>query len=197
MLLRHIVAFAWLATSGAVWADTVDINLRKNGLQMQYGFPANEDSPVKSEFHAGAIYNSGGNLIGEVGVIFKDLCKYALSASNASQISSSMFTLDAGFKGVVINTKPTTASSIPLGVHARFSPPAVPRSGIAGQYYYAPQILTASGADRYAEGGLRVEYEILPQTLAYAGYRRITLGYKLSPSVKVDSGYHMGVKVSF
>ncbi|MCR4303996.1 MAG: YfaZ family protein [Gallionella sp.] len=197
MLLRHIVAFALLATSTAVWADTVDVNLRSHGIQMQYGFPVNEDNPEKSAFHAGAIYNSDGNMIGEFGVLFKKLGSNASSASTASHTSSSMFILDAGFKGVAVNTKPTTASAIPLGIHARFSSSAIPRYGIAGQYYYAPLILTTSGADRYTEGSLRVEYEVTPYTIAYAGYRKITLGYKLSPNVKLDSGYHIGVQVSF
>lgn len=197
MFLRHMVTFALLATSTTVWADTIDVNLRSSSVQVQYGLPVNEDNPEKSEYQAGAIYNSNGNLLGEIGVLFKDSNGSAAPAGTATRTTPSMFTFGAGLKGVIANTKPNRVTSLPLGAQVRFSLPSVPLFGITGQYYYAPQILTSGGADRYTESGLRLEYEVLPQTVAYVGYRRIELGYKTSPNVTFDSGYLAGVKVSF
>jgi hypothetical protein len=199
MFRRHIVTLVLLLGSATVWAENIDLNLRGSSIQIQYGFPMSEENPEKSEFHVGALYNENQNLMGDFGFLINNT--KPAPDSSPEEISSGIFapkfTTSFGMKGVITNTKPSPLSSVALGVQLRFSLPSTPRVGILGQFYYAPSIVAFGGANRYVETGLRLEYEILPQTTAYLGYRRIEFGLKLLPTFIFDTGAQIGMKINF
>ncbi|HMC13532.1 MAG TPA: YfaZ family outer membrane protein, partial [Gallionellaceae bacterium] len=103
--------------------------------------------------------------------------------------------LAAMIKDSPMPTSNTTA--VALDGLVRYSPPTASQLGFAGEYHYAPQILTFGDAVRYAEVDVRIEYELAPQTLVYVGYRRITFGIKNAPAVVVDNGGLIGFKLAF
>jgi hypothetical protein len=199
MFWRHIVTLVLLLVSATVWGESIDLNLRSNSIQIQYGFPMSEENPEKSEFHLGGLYNKNQNLMGEFGFLIHNTKS---TPDNPSEDISSRgiapkFATSFGMKGVITNTKPSALSSVAFGVQVHFSPPSAPRFGFLGQFYYAPSIVAFGGANRYVENGLRLEYEILPQTIAYLGYRRIEFGLKLLPAIIFDSGAQVGMKINF
>jgi YfaZ precursor len=192
MLLRRIVALSLLAVSTTAMADTIDFNLRDTSAQFQYKSSMDRDALGKTEFHLGILYVNKNNLLSDFGVLVKDEL-----GDNAPG-----FSVGVGIKGLVARVRgdnPTTsnASALALGGLVRYSPPPIPRLGIVGQVYLSPSIVTFGDADRYVEIGAQMEYEVIPQSAVYLGYRRIGFGLKAKPYTILDEGFHLGVRISF
>jgi len=186
-------SLAWAgATSLAIvgapaGAGTLDINLGDNSAQIQYSSAMGRDSFGKSEFHMGFLYTDQDNLFGDVGILVKNEVGSGLPG----------VTVGMGVKGIMATADNSDALALALGGQVRFSPPSASRFGIAGQFYFAPNIVTFGDADRFIETGVRLEYEILPQAVAYLGYRKIKFGLETGPDAVLDEGAHIGVKIIF
>lgn len=187
MLLRNFFALSLLTASTAVLADTVDFNLRDNAVQLQYIAPMGRDTLGSSELHAGFLYTNDHNRFGDFGLLVK----------GAVGNSDSGVTAGVGIKGVIASVKASDALAIALGGQVRFAIPPVPRLGVVGQLYFSPNIVTYRDAERFVEAGARVEYELIPQASAYLGYRRISFNLKAKSDVTLDTGFHIGVRMSF
>lgn len=173
--------------SAPAWADAIDINLGDNSAQLQYSSAMGRDSLGKSEFHMGFIYTDQDNLFGDAGILVKNEVGSGLPG----------VTVGVGIKGLMATSDSQEAVALALGGQVRFSPPSASRFGIAGQFYFAPDIVTFGDADRFIETGVRLEYEILPQAVAYLGYRKIKFGLETAPDTVLDEGAHVGVKITF
>ena len=197
-MLTHrfsVHSLAWVGTtslvialvSAPVSAGTLDINLGDNSVQAQYSSAMGRDSLGKSEFHVGLLYTEQDNLFGDVGILVKNEVGSGLPG----------VTVGVGVKGIMATADNSDALALALGGQVRFSPPSASRFGITGQFYAAPNIVTFGDADRFIETGVRLEYEILPQAVAYLGYRKIKFGLETSPDAVLDEGAHVGVKITF
>lgn len=188
-------SLAWAGTtslaiamaSAPASADALDINLGDNSAQLQYGSAMGRDSIGKTEFHMGFLYTDQDNLFGDAGILVKNEVGSGLPG----------VTVGIGIKGLMATVDSSDVMALALGGQVRFSPDAASRFGIAGQFYIAPNIVTFGDADRSIETGVRLEYEILPQALAYLGYRKIKFGLEVGPDVVLDEGAHVGVKITF
>jgi hypothetical protein len=192
MFLRRLVALSLLAASTSVMADTLDVNLRDSSAQIQYKASMGHDALGKAELHAGVLYANKHNLMGDFGLIVKDEL-----GGNAPG-----FSVGVGLKGLVAqvtgqNLSHNNVSALTLGGLVRYSPPAAHRLGIVGQVYLSPNVVTFGAADRYTETVARIEFEIIPQAVIYAGYRKINFGLKGQPDAILDEGAHLGVRISF
>lgn len=198
MSLRRFVpaclfACSTLATfSTTALADTVDFNLRDTSAQFQYISSLGTDPLGHTKFHAGLLYVNRNNKLGDFGLLVQDEL-----GDNAPG-----FSVGVGVKGLVAKVTGNSpfvnsTSAIALGGLVRYSPPATQRLGIVGELYLSPNIVTFGDANRYTETNVRVEYEVIPQAVAYVGYRRIQFGLNNRPSVILDEGVNLGVKISF
>lgn len=198
MLLRRIVLRSLLAASAmatistAAMADSVDITLRDTSAQFQYNTSMGRDALGKTEFHVGALYVNKHNLMGELGLLVKDEL-----GGNAPG-----FSVGVGLKALAAqvtgnNLVHNNVSALALGGLVRYSPPDAHRLGIVGQAYFSPNVITFGDADRYAEAGVRAEFEIIPQAVIYLGYRRIGFGLNAQPYTILDEGFNIGVRISF
>ena len=194
MLLRThiiIVAISMLSVSAA-WADAIDINLRDTSAQVQYKSSLGRDPLGKTEFHLGLLYVDKNNLLSDFGVVVKD--------DIGSKVPG--LSVGIGIKGLVAkvrggNAVNSKASALALGGLVRYSPSPIPRMGIVGEVYLSPNIVTFGDANRYSEIVTRVEYEVIPSSTVYAGYRRVSFGLKTHPDAILDKGVYAGVKISF
>ena len=178
--------------SAPAGAGALDINLGDNSAQLQYSSAMGRDSLGKSEFHMGFLYTGQDDLFGDVGILVKNEAGSGLPG----------VTVGIGVKGIMATTKNRNAPNsdalaLALGGQVRFSPPSASRFGIVGQLYAAPNIVTFGDADRFVETAVRLEYEVLPQAVAYLGYRKIKFGLETGPNVVLDEGAHIGVKITF
>lgn len=187
MLLRNFFAISLLTASTTILADTVDINLRDNSVQLQYGASIGRDTLGTSELHAGFLYTSKNDRFGDFGLLVKE----------TTGSSDSGVTAGVGIKGVVASVNGNDAVALALGGQVHFSLPSASRLGIAGQLYFSPNIVTYRDAERFAEAGARVEYELIPQASVYLGYRRISFSLKSKSDAVLDTGFHAGVRMSF
>ena len=70
--------------------------------------------------------------------------------------------------------------------------------GFGGYAYYAPDIVTAMDGKKFFEWGARVEFEMVKKTAnIYLGYRKVRADLDNNSRVTVDSGGHVGVRISF
>lgn len=187
MLLRNFFALFLLTASATILADTVDINLRDNSVQLQYIAPIGRDTLGTSELHAGFLYTSKNDRFGDFGLLVKE----------TAGSSNSGVTAGIGIKGVAASVNGNDAVALALGGQVHFSLPSAPRLGIAGQLYFSPNIVTYRDAERFVEAGARLEYEVIPQAVAYLGYRRISFSLINKPDAVLDTGFHAGVRITF
>lgn len=186
MLLRRIFVIAMLGSSPSVFADAIDINLSNDVAQIQYLAPMGQVGQGKSAFHAGFLYNDSNNGMGDIGLM-------VMTNAGESDVS-----LGVGAKVVAVTMNSNHAMALALGGQIRIAPLPDKKFGIIGNAYLAPDIVAFGDADRYAETGVRVEYEILPQAAAYAGYRKIKFGAKpFALDYTLDEGVHIGVRIAF
>lgn len=187
MLLRNTLALALLTACTTTLADNIDINLRDNSVQLQYGASIGRDSLGTSELHAGILYTDNNDRFADFGLLVKET-----AGSSDSGVTSGV-----GLKGVLASTNGSDAVALALGAQVHFAPPAASRLGMVGQLYFSPNILTFSDAERFVEAVARLEYEVIPQAVAYLGYRRITFNLINKPNAVLDSGFHAGIRMSF
>jgi hypothetical protein len=199
MLLRPIVALSLLTVSTmasfstTAMADTIDLNLRDSSAQFQYISSMGHDALGKSVFHLGVLYADSHNVLADFGLFVKDEL-----GGNAPG-----FSVGVGIKGLAAkvtssdNITHNDASAVALGALVRYSPPSIPRFGVVGVAYLSPNILTFGDADRYVETQARMEFEVIPQSVIYLGYRNIYFGLKSQPDATLDEGTYIGVRISF
>lgn len=192
MLLHRIVALSLLTLSTSALADAIDLNLSDSSVQFQYQSALGRDALGKTEFHVGVLYVDRNNLMSDFGILAKD------------EVGSSVpgVSVGVGIKGVVAkvrgdNSANSTASALALGGMVRYSPPGISRLGIVTQVYLSPSIVTFGDANRYVEAQVRAEYEVIPQSTVYLGYRKIGFGIKTQPFAVLDQGFNIGVRISF
>lgn len=187
MFLRRILALSMFAVSTTVLADTIDINLRDSSAQFQYRASMGRDTLGRSELHAGYLYTNKNNSLVDMGILVQD------------EVGSSApgVTVGVGLKGLIAKTQNNNATALAIGGLVRFSPLSDTRFGITGLVFLSPNIVTFGDANRFTETGVKLDYEVIPQAVAYLGYRKIKFNLKLSPDVILDEGVHIGVRISF
>ncbi len=175
------------AFSSAALADTVDFNVRDSSVQIQYSGSMGTSTLGKSQAHIGFLYVDKDNMLGDLGFLVKD------------EVSASVpgLTAGVGLKALAATVKNQDAVAVAMGGVVRYSPPDLTRLGILGQVYVSPNIVTFGDADRFLETGVRVEYEVIPQAVAYLGYRKVRFGLENGPDATLDEGLHLGVRMSF
>ena len=85
-----------------------------------------------------------------------------------------------------------------LGGKARYTWPTYNRIGLAGHFYYAPDVTTFDDLDSYLEFMVRAEYLVLRNAGAYLGFRTVRLGEeRRDDSRTFDAGPMLGVRITF
>ncbi|MGC2164817.1 MAG: YfaZ family outer membrane protein [Gallionella sp.] len=187
MKLRALYAMSLLTISGTALADAIDINLRDSAAQIQYRASMGHDTLGRSEMHMGFLYTNDKGKLGDLGILVQDEVGKDVPGLTAG----------VGLKGVVANIQSKNSSALALGGLLRYAPLENRRFGITGVVYLSPNIVTFGDAERYTETGLSLDFEIIPQAVAYVGYRHVKLAMANSSDLTVDEGVHVGVKLSF
>lgn len=189
--MRYLAGLAMLFTASSAMANMLDVNLNNNTAQFQFSTANGVQAQGNADLHAGVLYNNRNSVLVNAGVMVEN----TLEGSPGVTIGVGMEALAATIK----DNKPfrSNASAIALDALVRFSPDSAPQLGFSGGLHYAPNILTFGDAVRYSQGTVRIDYELAPQTMVYAGYRRITFGIKHQQAAVLDNGLHVGFKLAF
>ncbi|HYA39328.1 MAG TPA: YfaZ family outer membrane protein [Candidatus Methylomirabilis sp.] len=183
MHFRMLLAAVAFCTSGAVCADSLDINLNNDTVQGDYATKWRT-----AEFSIGGLYNNDRN------DWFADAGLLAYGEKDTPQAR-----YEAGLGGRIYAASVSNNDILALGLGGQFR--FFPGNGpiaIGGYFYYAPDVVTFMDGKKFWEGGLRVEYEIIKKTASiYLGTRKVRADLDDGSHETVDSGGNVGVKIVF
>ncbi len=196
--LAGVLMLACAANAGATGVDfslsneTANVAVLLNPYQFQAG--------GGSELVLGGFVNESGD----------NLLHATLMARGKRQSKDSVYTLGAGFRAVygeleideeiVINGADSEkVGALGIGIQAGLLLASSRHTPVEliGEAFIAPSITSFTDADKYTEIGARLQVEVIPQARAYLGYRRISFDTNDYIGVNVDSGFHLGLNVSF
>ncbi len=84
-----------------------------------------------------------------------------------------------------------------LGGFFAYTLPTYDRFVVSGHAYYAPEVLGVGEIEKLQDYGLRLAYNVLKQADVYVGARYVRGDYEAAPSVRYDTGLHLGVALRF
>ncbi len=183
MHTRLLLAALATGLSGAVAADSVDINLNSDSIQAVYGTDWRT-----AKFNLGLLRNSD-----------KDswVASAGLLAADQKQTAGARTEVGLGGKIYAVSIGNQDVQALGLGGEVRVFPNDGP-IGIGGYAFYAPNVVTAGDGKNFWEAGARVEFEVIKNTAnVYIGYSKVRTELNSGPDVTVDSGGHVGMRINF
>lgn len=183
MRLRIILAALAAGFSGAISADSLDINLNDDSVQATYA-----TNWRTAEFNAGLLSNTDQN---------DWAASIGLLALGEQQTGNTR--IEAGLGGKIYLADVANQDVLALGLGGQFRTfPDNGPIGLSGYLYYAPDIVTAMDGKKFWELGARVEFEMVKKAAnIYLGYRKMRADLDDGRDITVDSGFHVGVKITF
>lgn len=166
-------------------AASLDLNLSDDAVRLKYRVSARNSG---LETNASLLHTQDR---GDVGAVGLHLVDDADPGSNTLEIG-------LGMQGVFMDTDLADGGALAVGGRFRWTLPNFNRFGVGGQLYYAPDVTSFGDTERYREGAIRFEYQILRQADVYIGYRSVKADF-FSPGISrtIDSGIHAGFRLTF
>ncbi len=177
-----------LMTTSAVKADTLDLNLNNDSVQLLYISPFTSDEGLGgASLEVGMVYTEADDYLGIIGLDIK---------GEAGSGSPGLIA-GVGVRGYGVGTNRADIGALAIGGLLQYSPPSLSRLGIVGQIYYSPEILTFMDGEHLQSAEFRVEYKVLTQAVVYLGYRNIDADLDNGGSIDIDDGGHLGLRFMF
>lgn len=182
MFRRMFVATAVVMLSNVALADSFDINLSNDDVQLTYG-----SSFRSAEVTTGILYNEDDDWTAHVGLVAMGEKQGGASRSDAS-LGGRLYYASAGS---------TDALALALGGRFRWFP-ANGAIGLSGYGFYAPDIVTGVDATRFWDAGASIEFEVVRRTASvYVGYSKVEMRLEDGTDVTVNKGGHVGLRLLF
>ena len=187
MRLYRVALFLALATAAcAAQAANLDFNLASNAVAAEFSTNLTDtglEGSLGFLHHSNRVdlFDAGADLVG-----------------NASPVGSPLI-FGVGGKFFYISPKNGIGNGEALGVgaHFRYTWPYFNRFAVGGEVYYAPNIVAFQSVDRFWEGRLTANYQILRNADAYVGYRYVSAAFNGSSNMTLDSSIIVGLSLSF
>ena len=180
--LPILVALAAAGFSGTALADSIDINLNNDSIQATYA-----SYWGAADFSVGFVSNRDTHdWVASAGLL-------ALGTRQAATRTE----VAVGGKVYLVSVGNSDLRALGLGGAVRVFPRNGP-IGIGGYAFYAPDIVTGGDGKSFWEAGAHVDFEVVKNTADfYVGYRKFRAELNDGSHVTVDSGGHVGVRISF
>ena len=185
--------FHWLAglgvclAAGLAQAQNAGVALSEKSAYFTYGTLVGGQSFGRNEMNFGFLYNTNETYILHAGLEVRDEAGTRVPGLEVG-VGGRFNLAGQGGKEVF---------AFALGGEMRYRLPQAERFALAGEFYYAPDIVTFLDARSYSTWALQAEYEILPQARIHAGYRRFEARTVGGRYVDLDKGVRVGVEVEF
>jgi hypothetical protein len=164
----------------ALSAETAQFTVRSDSSLIGWG---------GAELAFGLFFNDADDVIGQVSL---------LQARQASK--SSPLTFGVGFRAYAGRLDRINENVLALGIggEIRYTFPGVMPMSLYLQGHYAPKITSFNDTERVSDFLLGYQIEILPQTVAFAGIRRLQVDTEAANNYDVDDNrFHFGVRLTF
>ena len=172
-----------------VQANGIEIALSSETAQ----FTVRSDSSLiglgGADLDFGLFFNDDNDIVGQISL---------MQSRQASE--SAPLTLGIGMRAYVGHLDVSSQNILALGIggEIRYTIPGVMPMATYLQANYAPKITSFSDTKSVADLLLRFQIEILPQTIAFAGIRRLEIDTKTVKNFDVDdNSLHVGVRFTF
>ena len=178
-----VVAIA-IAFAAPASADEIVLDFNADALRAGYTF---EREGRGMEFDVNWLHHPDNGDVGAVGFHLGGLAgtsKYPIEAS-------------VGGKFFLIDGKIESGSALGLGGHFRYRFSRPDRLRFDGHLYYAPSSLAFSGVDDYLDVGVSAAYLVHERAAVYVGARLVRVDFENLPSVDLDDGLHVGLRLNF
>lgn len=181
--LRLFAALVAAGVHGTALADAIDINLNNDSIQATYA-----SYWGAADFSVGFVSNSDkDDWVASVGLL----------ARGTNQSRTTRSDVGLGGKVYVVSVGNRDVYALGLGGAGRVFP-GNGSIGIGGYAFYAPDVVTGGDGKSFWEAGAHVDFEIVKNTAdLYIGYRKLRAELDNGSRVTVDSGGHVGVRISF
>ena len=193
MILRSVMMLSLSVISSVAMADALDINLNDRAAQVTYFKAAGGNFQGDAAWHFGALTNNDKSNFFDAGLLVK-----------GEEASIPGLTLGLGAKALLAtintpaaNTK-NVASALAIGLEVGYVLPTARKISVVADVYSSLKIVTFNDADRVLQSSVRAEYQVVPQTFAYIGYRYLHATLTTGATDKViDDGAVFGIKMGF
>lgn len=192
MLKQVGYAFFGLLASSGLYAQTLDFNLSNDTAKAALFAPVASTGFGKSAYQISVLFSDK-----EVDNNWMVGGGFSVSGEAGADVPGLEF--GVSINAYIVEVAAYEIIAIPLGAHARYSPPSLSRFFGKLAVEYAPDIVTFNDADKLVLAMARLGYEILPNADVYLGYRNIQAGIKDQPDsdATIDEGWHIGVNLTF
>jgi hypothetical protein len=186
MMKRCLPVVLMLVVSPLAAANGLDLNVNNKAARVTLDFDLSNNLVVDgSWFHhqdKGDVFGAGLHLTGAA--------------------TGGRDPLQAGLGGRLLRIDSKAAGrddgmALPIGGFVNYTLPDYNRFVIGGSIYYAPDVLSFGDVSKYWEYNAWAGYSVLRQGQVYLGLRGIRADFKNSPSVTLDTGLHVGLRLRF
>jgi hypothetical protein len=189
MKLQTMAALLCVCAATPALADSIDVNLHDKAIRGTYTMQLQSTKGLSAE--AGLLYAEDNNNNNDS----ETMIHGGVLVSGENWSKSGTFDIALGARLLYATPGDLDMLALAFGGRLRFSP--VPRLGIGGHFYYAPDITTFIDSNSYEEYGLRLDYQVLPQAFVYVGHRRVKVDFGLPGYWEMDDHVHVGFKMTF
>ncbi len=174
-------------------ARSLDVDLSNDSAQVRYVTFAGDTTGLgNSELDLGLLYSSADSVAND-----SVLAMLGLLVTGDAGTGSPGLSVGVGFKLFAGSVDSDSLAALAISGQLRYHPQAFGRIGLTGQIHYAPDVVTFLDADRFSAVTARIEYEVHPQALVYAGYRKVWADLSNGPNADLDNGGHIGLQILF
>ena len=144
------------------------------------------------ELETGIMFNEDDNYLLNIGMMLR----------NDNLDSPVILSLGGRSYFATVNDPDTTADykvvALALGVEVLLVPDNMGGLGFGFHYYYAPDILAGGDAEGLTEFGVKLDYQLTPQSNIFAGYHSISADIAdKSDAVDIEKGFVVGLSLRF
>ena len=177
--------------AGAARAETIDMDLSSRAFNGSFAGPLTSIFPRLS-----GLYEFGG-LVGEVDTTNYREGHIGFLATGDAGAEKANVTAGLGARVTLIDVEQVTGGALALGGMFEARLPAFNRIGARVSLYGAPKASSFGDLDSYLEYTIDGDYQVLRNASIYGGYRGLKIGVQDAGSATVDTGYHLGLRLSF
>ena len=173
------------AAAGSAGAANLDFNLASNAVGADF---SSNLTDTGLEWTAGFVHHKDRADVGDLGL---DL------VGNASPVGSPLIFGVGGKFFYIAPNGISNGEALGVGGHFRYTWPYFNRFAVAGELYYAPNIVSFQNVDHFYEGRVTANYQVLRNGDVYVGYRYMYASFGNAPSRTLDSSIIVGMSLSF
>ena len=183
VIITSLLSFSQVQANGleiALSSETAQLTVRSDSSLIGLG---------GADLDFGLFFNDANDIVGQISL---------MQSRQASE--GAPLTLGIGMRGYVGHLEISSQNILALGIggEIRYTIPGVMPMATYLQVNYAPKITSFSDTESVADLLLGFQIEILPQTIAFVGFRRLEVDTKLFKNFDVDdNSLHFGVRLTF